>query len=63
MASESRGKAQETRHRQVAMHFRAFARLAREERYEHTEEITPAMQERVRQIYELHHAITLNEGW
>ena len=61
MASEKTSQAQAQRHRQVTAHFRAFARLARETPNELPDAITAPMQERVRRIYELHHAIALNE--
>lgn len=60
MASDSRNQVQQTRLRQVRLLFQLYRRAARRAP---TEEATPQMQQMEKRIWELHHALTLNEGW
>lgn len=62
MATDARNQVQQSRHRLTRLYFRAIVRLAREERYDKPDEITPAMEPYIRKLYETYHAIALNEG-
>ena len=59
MSSDTRNQQQQRRHGQVAVAFRRYAEAARRAR---GDEETDEMKQQRERIWELHHAITLNEG-
>ena len=64
MSSDSRNQVQAQRHRLVALAFATYRREARQLPPTAPDDVeTPAMREARTQIWELHHAIALNEGW